>query len=154
MASFEIAIGLTLQNEGGYCDNSSDPGGATNMGIEQRDLPNIPIQTLTVEQATEYYLTNYVKPLYAQINDQSILNKLIDCGVLFGVGEAVEQLQGVLAVTIDGQFGPMTLQAVNTAAGSLLASYKTAMLRRATAIVNANPALGLFLLGWTRRINS
>ena len=94
------------------------------------------------------------KPLYSQINDQSISNKLFDCGVLFGVGEAVEQLQGVLAVTIDGQFGAMTLQAVNTAAGSLLASYKTAMLRRATAIVNANPALGLFLLGWTRRINS
>ena len=154
MSDPRISIALTIQNEGGYVDSPLDPGGATKYGVEQRDLPNIPIQTLTVEQATEYYLTNYVKPLYAQINDQSILNKLIDCGVLFGVGEAVEQLQGVLAVTIDGQFGPMTLQAVNTAAGRLLASYKTAMLRRATAIVNANPALGLFLLGWTRRINS
>jgi len=154
MSDPNISISKTLQHEGGYTDNPADPGGATNMGIEQRDLPNIPIQTLTVSQATAYYLANYVKPYYTQIENQAILDKLFDMGVLFGVSEAVKILQEVLDVTQDGNFGPMILAAVNAADPMLLVSYQAAMVHRAQGIVAANPAEGIFLEGWENRINS
>ena len=135
-------------------DNPNDPGGATKYGVTQRDLPDIPIQTLTVAQATAYYLANYVKPYYSQIESQAILDKLVDMGVLFGVGEAVEILQRVLAVPADGNFGPMTSEALNAAGPPVLGAYKTAFLQRSLALVQENPALGTFLNGWQRRISS
>jgi lysozyme family protein len=154
MASFQIAVALTLQHEGGYVDNPADPGGATNMGVEQRDVPDIPIRTLTVEQATAFYSANYWKPFYSQINDQAGASKLFDMGVLFGITEAVEQIQRVLQIEPDGDFGPETLCYVNEAGSGLLAAYKAAMLQRARAITEERPSEIIFLNGWMNRINS
>jgi len=154
MADPLISVAKTIKNEGGWVDNPNDPGGVTNMGITQRDMPGQNMRELPIAQATAYYMQNYVKLLYPQIQSQAVLDKLIDMGVLFGVGEAVEQLQSVLAVTVDGQFGEVTLQAVNTAAGSLLASYKTAMKQRAYEIVALHPSEVVFEAGWAARIDS
>lgn len=155
MSSFEAAVSLTLAHEGGYSDSPQDPGGATNMGIEQRDLPNIPIQTLTVAQATAYYVENYWKGLYSSIASQPVANKLFDCGVLFGVGTAVKVLQGVLGIVQDGLFGPASLAALNAADGAtVVGSYEAAMLAHANAVVTANPTLSVFLAGWHNRIVS
>jgi lysozyme family protein len=155
MADFQIAVQKTLIHEGGYVDNPEDSGGATNMGIEQRDLPNVPIKDLTVEQAIAYYSEHYWKQFYSQIEDQSVAEKLFDLGVLFGVGEAVKIFQLTLGVTDDDVFGPGTLQATNQAEpASLLAAYKTSMVTHAINIANANPNDRVFLVGWIKRINS
>ena len=155
MANFNIAVALTLKNEGGYVDNLSDPGGATNMGVLQRDLPNIPIQTLTAAQAMIFYEINFWKPLYDEIEDQFVANKLFDLGVLFGIGTAVEYIQGVLKLTPDGLFGPATLAAVNEAEPfSLLTAYKTVLAQHAINIGSERPAERQFVVGWMRRINS
>jgi lysozyme family protein len=125
------------------------------MGIEQRDLPNVPIKDLTVEQAVAYYQEHYVKPLYAQIEDQFVGEKLFDLGVLFGIGTAVKIFQLTLGVTDDDVFGPGTLQATTSADPiSLLATYKAAMVTHAINIANANPNDREFLVGWIKRINS
>ena len=154
MASFSIAVALTLQHEGGYVDNAVDPGGATNMGITQADMPGQDMKTLTVAQATYYYLQNYWKPFYSQISNQAIASKLFDLGVLFGVATAVKGLQQVLSLVVDGVFGPMTLAAVNAASGSVLGDYKNVMNQHAAGIAAANPRESIFLAGWLRRINS
>ena len=155
MADPKIAIALTLQHEGGFVDNPNDPGGATNMGIEQRDVPNIPIKTLTVEQAVEYYREHYWKPLYSDISTQLLASKLFDMGVLFGIGTAVAQLQAALHTAVDGIFGPETLLAVNEQNSlSLLAEFELRMRAKATAIVAANPAEERFIVGWFTRIAS
>jgi lysozyme family protein len=158
MADSTKAIAATLVHEGGYVDNPADRGGATNMGIEQHDLPNIPIQTLTVAQATAYYLANYWKPLYSQISDQALASKIFDMGVLFGVGTAVRILQGIFSehgIVADGVFGPVTLEIVNMAEPvGLLTAYKNAMNQRAVNIVASNFAEAIFLTGWQRRIAS
>lgn len=154
MANPTEAINLTLKHEGGYSDNPADPGGATNMGVEQRDLPNVPIRTLTVAQAVAYYTEHYWKPLYAAIESQPVADKLFDFGVLFGVGTAVEILQGVLDVKVDGDFGNATLDAVNAAAADLIEHYESAMIQHAQAVAARNPALEVFLAGWINRINS
>ena len=160
MADFNIAVLLTLRNEGGYVNNPLDPGGATNMGVEQRDLPDIPISTLTVTQATEFYLEKFWNPLYNQIKEQSIANKLFDLGVLFGRSTAVKILQTVLEpqfpdVVADGNFGMITLNAINgSEPASLLLAFRTSMVARAIQIGAAHPAEQQFVGGWIRRINS
>ena len=154
MANFNQAVSLTLKNEGGFTDNPADPGGATNMGIEQRDLPDTPIRSLTVAQATAFYSDRYWKGLYGSIESQAVANKLFDLGVLFGVGTAVKTLQTVLLITQDGVFGPATLSALNAAGDAVLPEYKAAMLDRANEIVGQNPAEAVFLDGWERRIQS
>ena len=155
MSSFEIAVAITLQHEGGYVNDPADPGGATNMGITQRDLPDTPIQNLTVAQAVAYYSNTYWKGLYSSLTSQQLANKLFDWGVLFGVGTAVKVLQGVLGIKQDGLFGPASLAAVNATDGvMLLEEYKNSMLIHASRVVAANPTLTKFLAGWVRRINS
>lgn len=159
MAIFQEAVKLTLAHEGGFNDNPSDPGGATNMGILQRDLPDINIKDLTVAQAEAYYQEHFWNPLYDQIEDQSIANKLFDLGVLFGVNTAIrllqEALQVGLALVPDGLFGPKTLAEVNSVEPtSLLKAYKTLMVSRALAVAAQNPAERIFVQGWISRINS
>lgn len=160
MADFNIAVQKTLVHEGGFVNNPNDPGGATKYGITQKDMPGVNIADITEEQAAEYYSENYWKPLYSQIDDQAVASKIFDMGVLFGVGEAVKLLQIVLqeafpSVTIDSDFGPNTLSAVNQAgAASLLEAYKTALVTYALRIAANKPNLRIFVRGWGNRINS
>lgn len=155
MSDSRIAIEQTLKNEGGFVDDPRDPGGATNMGITQADMPGQNMRELTVDQAVAYYSEHFWKPLYSQIENQPIANKLFDLGVLFGVGTAVEILEHVLEVPVDGVFGPDDLLHVNQAEPtSLLQTYKTALVTHAVAIGAAHPQEQAFVGGWIRRINS
>src|ERR1700733_3717493 len=136
MADPLIAIKKTLINEGGYVNDLNDAGGETNMGISKKQFPNLDIKNLTQDQAVQIYRDGYWKPLYSQISDQHIADKLFDIGVLFGVATTVKLLQTALRTTVDGIFGAATLAAVNTAEPvSLLASFKTALVGHALAVV-------------------
>ena len=156
MADPLISIRKTLANEGGYTDNPLDSGGETNMGISKAQYPNFDIKNLTPDQAAEIYRDGYWKPLYSQIGDQFIADKIFDMGVLFGVGTAVKILQGLYpGEAVDGIFGPSTLERVNHSEPiSLLAGYKTALVAHAVQVVAANPKDKVFFAGWVRRINS
>jgi lysozyme family protein len=154
MADFTQAVLLTLNHEGGYVNNPNDSGGATNMGITQRDLPDIPIQALTVAQAIAYYQEHYWKPLYSQINSQAVANKLFDMGVLLGVGKAVTLLQSALNLGTDGIFGPHTLDVINAADEiQILAEYRWRLCLRFEAIATIYPQDAVFLKGWLNRVN-
>jgi hypothetical protein len=45
--------------DGGYTNDSSDPGGETKYGIAKRSHPSLDIKNLTPEQATSIYATEY-----------------------------------------------------------------------------------------------
>jgi lysozyme family protein len=155
MSDFKTAVLLTLVHEGGYVNNKNDSGGETNMGITAKDMPGQNMRDLTVEQATTYYSEHYWKPLYSQIADQNIAAKLFDMGVLFGVGSAVKVLQTVMKLVVDGNFGPVSLAAVNAVEPvSLLVAYKVGLVSHALGIVSAAPHDRPFFAGWTHRINS
>jgi lysozyme family protein len=155
MADFLIAVALTLQHEGGYVNNPADPGGETNMGITQADMPGQDMRALTVAQAVEYYREHYWKPLYSQITSQEVASKIFDLGVLFGVGTAVKILQQILNLTVDGSFGPVTLAAVNNVyGGTVVSAYKAAMLRHVDEILARKSTEIIFRAGWQNRINS
>lgn len=157
MADFNQAVQKTLIHEGGYVNNPHDKGGPTKYGITQADMPGVDISGISPAQAVEYYREHYWKDLYAQINDQSIAEKLFDMGVLFGVGTAVKLLQVTLAKSIsivsDGSFGPQTLADVNQET-NLLPAYRATLLNHCMNIVNVNPGDAIFVQGWVNRINS
>ncbi|MDA4129228.1 MAG: secretion activator protein [Thaumarchaeota archaeon] len=173
MADFNIAVDITLDSahEGGYQCNPNDRGNwtsgvigegelkGTNHGISAMEFPTLDIRNLTVEQATDIYSHKYWNPLYVDITDQFVANKLFDMGVLQGIGTAVKILQGVLApqfgISVDGGFGSKTLDAVNKAEPiSLLVSYKTALVAHVIQIGAKNPAERAFVGDYIRRINS
>ena len=156
MADAKISIAKTLVNEGGYVDNPNDSGGPTKYGITQRDLPGEDIEKLTPERATAYYLENYWKALYSQIDSQAVADKIFDMGVLFGVGTAIKLLQTILNLSgIDGVFGVISLAKTNEAEPvSLISSYRAALVSHGIGIANAQPKDRVFLTGWIKRINS
>ena len=57
--NFPLAVGFVLKHEGGYVDDPSDPGGATNFGIAQRYHPNEDIKNMTIDRAAQIYKTDY-----------------------------------------------------------------------------------------------
>jgi lysozyme family protein len=156
MADFKQAVQKTLIHEGGYVNNPHDKGGPTKYGITQADMPGVDISGITPDQAVEYYGEHYWKPLYSQINDQLVGEKLFDMGVLFGVKTAVKLLQitiqNDIAIVSDGIFGQGTLDAVNQEQ-DLLPRYRQTLLQHVVSIVNANPGDGVFVNGWINRIN-
>ena len=155
MSDINISINKTLLHEGGYVNNPLDSGGPTKYGITSHDLPGVDIQNLTVPQAVVYYTEHYVKPLYVQIQNQEVLDKLFDFGVLFGVVTAIMNLQRVVKVTSDGIFGSGTLQAVNEFDPSnLIKGYKLALSTHVENIILAHPEDKAFYHGWINRINS
>jgi lysozyme family protein len=56
---FPQAIKFVLSWEGGYSNDSKDPGGETNFGISKRTYPDLDIKNLTKEQAIEIYRRDY-----------------------------------------------------------------------------------------------
>lgn len=156
MADFQSAVQKTLAHEGGYVNNPNDKGGPTKYGITQADLPGVNIASITPAQAVAYYQEHYWKPLYSQINDQALAEKLFDMGVLFGVGTAVKLLQismqSEISIVTDGGFGPETLADVNQYGD--ISSYRTVLLNHCMDVVNRNPNDAQFLQGWVNRINS
>ncbi len=162
---------VDMEHEGGYSDNPHDRGNwtggkvgvgtlkGTNRGISAAQFPSEDIEHLTVDQIKNIYLNHYWNPLYAQIKEQSICNKLFDLGVLFGSGTAVERLQeamrGAFPMVVDGKFGSATLMAVNSSEPiSLLAAYKTVFVSHVVRICANNPNERAFFGDWVRRINS
>jgi lysozyme family protein len=151
-----LALQKVIQHEGGFTNNPNDRGGPTKYGITQADMPSRNIREITIDDAIAYYKEHYIKPLYAQINNQVLGEKLVDMGVLFGVGTAVKLLQISLSkgitVVPDGAFGPNTLAAVNERGN--VDAYRVVLYNHAMDVVNRNPNDAAFLQGWTNRIQS
>jgi lysozyme family protein len=174
MADFRTAVLITIDpdHEGGYQANPKDHANwssgiigqgelvGTKYGITALDMPGVVIKDLTPDQAVEYYKDKYWKPLYSQIESQAIANKIFDMGVLFGVVTIIHVLQAALKpafpeVEIDGNFGPVTLSAVNQADDqSLLQAFKSALVARTLRIAVTHPEEKYAVAGWGRRINS
>lgn len=152
MADFIIAVSKTLDYEGGLVELPDDPGGLTNFGISLNNHPELTeddIRTMTKTRAIGIYRQQYWADLYEQIQNQAIANSLFDFGVTSRPSRAVAYLQGILgsAVVADGNFGSMTLQAVNSAAPKrTLIEFTVARLRFYAAIGKPQ-----FLHSWFQR---
>jgi lysozyme family protein len=118
---FEACLAETLKWEGGWSNHPQDPGGATMRGVIQRvydgyrDGKGIARRTVrAIEDAElrEIYRRNYWDLCRAAELPAGVDLAVWDYTVNSGAGQAVKSLQRVLGVGVDGNFGDVTMAAV------------------------------------------
>lgn len=113
MNAFDFAVGMVLQNEGGYVNHPADPGGETKYGITKRQYPDLDIANLTIEQAKEIYKRDYWNAISGDRLPQRVAALVFDSAVNQGPKRAIRFMQTALGVEADGIIGPRTLNAAS-----------------------------------------
>ena len=96
--NFEKALQFLFPSEGGYVNDSKDPGGPTNMGLTQgtyntyrknQGLPPKDVKQITKGETVDLYYKYYWKASGADsISDPNMAVALFDTAILHGVGQA------------------------------------------------------------------
>jgi lysozyme family protein len=108
---FNNYIGFILEDEGGYVNHPSDPGGETKYGISKRAYPDLNIKRLTKEKAAEIYKRDYWYKSKADLLSRGLDYMHFDNAVNCGITGAAKMLQRAAGVDDDGIIGPITLAA-------------------------------------------
>lgn len=159
--SFDKFAEHIRKEEGGYSNNPVDPGGATNMGITQRELDRsraaypdlrlpLNVKDLTWPQAKEIYRRNYWNEVRGDDLPVGIGLLVADAAVNQGTVRAKRWLQEAAGVKVDGWIGPGTLSAVRKANQLELMGEVAA--RRAHHYMLQDSIDDTFGLGWARRL--
>jgi lysozyme family protein len=174
-SSFDAAVRVVLNHEGGLTNDPDDPGGITNHGIilevlrregvngsrtdgdidDDGDIDADDIRVLTVEDARRIYDRQWWQTYsYGDIQNQAVAAKLFDLSVNLGPRQAHLIIQRALRATAtpvkdDGVLGPITRAAINRSDPAALV---TAMRSEAAGtyrlIAALKPPLQKFLKGW------
>mgnify|MGYP001569563028 CR=1 FL=1 len=157
--SIDDIISAVIEDEGGskVTNDPKDKGGKTQYGISEASNPHTWVDgKVTEAEAREIYEQKYVRgPGFDKIPDShsKLRYQLVDFGVLSGPMLAIEKLQAILGVKVDGVLG------VNTFAAVLQEDPKVInnklMVERAKMvgrIVSKNPVQAKFISGWLNRI--
>ena len=107
-------------NEGGYSNRKpkDDPGGETKWGISKRSYPDLDIKNLTLEQAAEIYVRDFIRPFMDKGFHKGIVFQMVDFAVHSGVEQATKCLQRELGLKDDGIIGPKTKSKINMTSNS------------------------------------
>lgn len=164
---FELCLDEVLRHEGGYVDNPSDPGGATNLGITHKtlarwrkvspwwSLSKDEVQRLGRVEAATIYKASYWDRSNAGKLPAGLDLALFDFSVNSGPDRAIKTLQRELKVAADGIVGPLTLDAVKTrvrleGAARLI----EALCNRRLDFLVGLSTFAIFGKGWTNRVNA
>lgn len=121
MNGLDICLGFTLDEEGGFVDDSRDRGGATNMGVTlatyrtwsgNPDAEVSELRTLSRSVATCIYGADYWNRLRGDALPSGLDLLVFDFAVTCGTVRSARELQASLALSpaeIDGSIGPQTL---------------------------------------------
>ena len=127
MASIDKLIPYILKWEGGFVNDPTDRGGATNKGVtiatyeaycRQKRLPRPTVEQL--KNIPDAHWREIVKTMFwdkwkaDEIHSQKVANILVDWVWLSGV-HGIKKPQALLGVTTDGIVGNKTISAVNFA---------------------------------------
>lgn len=158
MTDVDKLIDDIIQKEGGSkaTNDPHDKGGRTQYGISEKSFPEAWSDgKVTEQEAREIYLTKFViGPGFSKIppSHGKVQSVLVDWGVNSGPGIAIQNLQKLLVVPVDGILGPGTLAALVKADPVLLSSKlvreRVKMIAR---VVQKNPSQLKFLGGWLDR---
>lgn len=154
MPSISDVITNVITREGKPTNDPVDAGGRTAYGISEHANPDAWADGhVTEEEARAIYHRKYViSPGFDQIADTQLQAQLIDYGVTSGPAVAIQKLQEILHVTVDGVLGPETLGALKTVhaedANNLLVAARVRMIGK---IVSKYPAQLKFVNGWLNR---
>lgn len=161
-------IAAILAREGGYVNDPTDHGGATNFGITQAAADEYslgPVQNMSETTAKAWYRARFAEWKIDQIPDYATFDLVADCCVNHGEGMGVKWLQQAIGVTADGAIGPATLNAmarfplplsshmgiVNMEWPAIFNKILAARIQFYGRIVAANHDQAKFISGWLNR---
>lgn len=168
MAKLEPLAKFILSYEGGFVNDPTDRGGATNKGVtiatwraqgyDKNGDGRIDVKDLkliTDADAINIMRKNFWNRWKAdQIAHQAIANMLVDW-VWSSGKHAIVIPQQMIGVTADGIVGPKTIEALNrTYASTFFNQLRTRRLQFIDNIIRKNPSQKRFEAGWYRRINA
>jgi lysozyme family protein len=116
--NFDSALASVLAFEGGYVNDPTDHGGATNFGITQNSygayrarmhLPFADVKNISASEVADIYRTDYWLVGKCDVLPDRIDRVHFDSCVLYGPIQAACFLQKSLGVFVDGVIGPKTL---------------------------------------------
>ncbi|MDR5728240.1 MAG: glycosyl hydrolase 108 family protein [Terriglobia bacterium] len=163
-----------LRNEGGFVDNPSDAGRATNFGITEgflashrADFGNAQsVRDITQQQAAASYVKYFFDAAHFNLlpNVANLQMQLYDMAVNMGVRysdgetEATKVLQHALGIAVDGELGQGTIHALMAAiaahgAQAINNAVVNARIHFYNVIAQEHPEDQVFLAGWTNRAN-
>lgn len=177
MSDIRPALAILIKHEGGFVNHPKDPGGATKYGISLRflrkqqhisgdidgdgDIDADDIKKLKSEHYEILYKQDFWDKLRLdKIQSQKVANMVFGLCVNMGPKAAITLLQKAVCMTsskiaIDGDFGPQTINAVNSLDDhKLILAYKLEAVKFYRSIAEKNQNLKAFLYGWLRRVNS
>lgn len=149
--TFDEAFDRLMTFEGGYSNNSADPGAETMWGVTARvaraegfigDMRSMPKETAKAIARKRYW-----DPVRCDELPEAIRYAMFDCAYNSGPAQAIKFLQRAVGTNPDGVIGAVTLAAAGNAS---LASLGGQRLDFLTSL----PTWGAFGKGWTRRIAS
>ena len=165
MSDFKTYAQFLYTWEGGFVNNSSDRGGATNRGVTLATYKAFrggekttatDLRNMTRNEWNTIMQRNYWDRVNATaIKSQAVANMLADWAVNSGPATAVKKLQRIVGTKVDGILGQDTLNAVNrTEPAVLFRALRQARLNFLEAITRRDPSQAIFLAGWTRRVKA
>lgn len=156
--TFDEAFERVLTHEGGFVNDSRDPGGATRYGITQAVARaqgyQGPMSALPLGTAADIYRRRYWDAVHADELPESVRFDVFDAAVNSGPVQAAKWLQHVLGVTEDGVIGPKTLAAAAIAADAPEMNLRALFNGTRLMFMTNLKTWPAFSRGWARRIAS
>jgi lysozyme family protein len=152
--SMSDTIDGVIKREGPPTNDPKDLGGRTQLGISEKANPEVWADgVVTPEEAQATYTQKYVKgPHFDLIPDAHLQAQLIDFGVNSGPMIAIQNLQAILHVDVDGDLGPQTLDALATKDPKVINNQLViSRIKLIGRIVSKNVTQIRFINGWLDR---
>jgi lysozyme family protein len=154
--SFKECLDLVLKSEGGWVNNSNDPGGETNLGVTKRvweeyvGHPVTTMKNLTPELVAPLYEQKYWRPCYGEVLPRGLDFVVFSMGVNAGPGRSVKLLQSAIGLVPDGVIGPRTRGLISDSNCATLIS-KFSEARR--EYYKSLKTFAIFGKGWLSRVD-
>jgi lysozyme family protein len=121
--TYPVGIAQVFSDEGGYTNESTDPGGPTNWGITladarmhwKHDATAADVKNMPKAVAEMIYRKHYADPIKYDDLPAGVDYAVLDYGINSGISRSVKVLQGLVGAPVDGKVGPITLAKVKEA---------------------------------------
>lgn len=153
---FKECLDLVLKSEGGWVNNSNDPGGETNLGVTKRvweewvGHPVTTLKNLTKDDVAPLYEQKYWRPCYAEVLPRGLDFVVFSMAVNAGPGRSVKLLQQSIGCLPDGIIGPATRGVISSSnIANLIVKFSEARRQYYTSLNKP-----MFLKGWLNRCDN
>ena len=156
MNNFKECLGLVLKSEGGWVNNSQDPGGETNLGVTKRvweEYVGHPVKTLknlTNDDVAPLYELKYWRAAYCEVLPRGLDFVVFSMAVNAGPGRSIKLLQSAIGCVPDGVIGPRTRGLISSSNGADIIKKFSDARREYYKTLKVFPIFGK---GWLARVD-